>query len=96
MSSKTYDILKFIALIVLPAVGTLYFALAQIWGLPYGEEIVGTITAIDAFLGAILGVSTSSYKKGIIEGGYRDWETDRKSTRLNSSHRSLSRMPSSA
>ena len=67
MSSKTYDILKFIALIVLPAVGTLYFALAQIWGLPYGEEIVGTITAIDAFLGTILGVSTSSYKKGIIE-----------------------------
>ena len=69
MSSKTYDILKFIALIGLPAVGTLYFALVQIWGLPYGEEIVGTITAIDAFLGAILGVSTSSYKKGIIEDG---------------------------
>ena len=69
MSSKTYDVLKFIALIVLPAVGTLYFALAQIWGLPYGEEIVGTITAIDAFLGAILGVSTSNYKKGISEDG---------------------------
>lgn len=68
MSSKTYDILKFIALIVLPALGTLYFALAQIWGLPYGEQIVGTITAIDAFLGAILGVSTSSYKKGISDG----------------------------
>lgn len=68
MSSKTYDVLKFIALIVLPAVGTLYFALAQIWGLPYGEQIVGTITAIDAFLGAILGVSTSSYKKGISDG----------------------------
>ena len=69
MSSKTYDVLKFIALIVLPAVGTLYFALAQIWGLPYGEEIAGTITAIDAFLGAILGVSTSNYKKGISEDG---------------------------
>lgn len=68
MSSKTYDVLKFIALIVLPALGTLYFALAQIWGLPYGEQIVGTITAIDAFLGAILGVSTASYKKGISEG----------------------------
>lgn len=68
MSSKTYDVLKFIALIVLPALGTLYFALAQIWGLPYGEQIVGTITAIDAFLGAILGVSTSSYKKGISDG----------------------------
>ena len=68
MSSKIYDVLKFIALIVLPALGTLYFALAQIWGLPYGEQIVGTITAIDAFLGAILGVSTASYKKGISEG----------------------------
>lgn len=68
MNSKTYDILKYVALIVLPALGTLYFALSQIWGLPYGEEIVGTITAIDAFLGAILGVSTASYKRGISEG----------------------------
>ncbi len=69
MNSKTYDILKYIAMIVLPALGTLYFALSQIWGLPYGEEIVGTITALDAFLGALLGVSTASYKKGISEGG---------------------------
>ena len=69
MSSKTYDVLKFIALIVLPALGTLCFALAPIWGLPYGEQIVGTITAIDTFLGAILGISTSSYKKGISDGG---------------------------
>ena len=54
MDNKTYDILKYIAQIVLPAIGTLYFALAQIWGLPYGEEIVGTITAVDTFLGALL------------------------------------------
>lgn len=64
MSNKVYDVLKFIALIVLPALGTLYFALSGIWGLPYGEEIVGTITAIDAFLGALLGISSASYKKG--------------------------------
>jgi hypothetical protein len=64
MSNKTYDILKYVAQIVLPAIATLYFALAQIWGLPYGEEIVGTITAIDAFLGALLGISTYKYKKG--------------------------------
>lgn len=64
MNNKTYDILKYIALIVLPAIGTLYFALAQIWGLPYGEEIVGTITAVDAFLGAILQISTDKYYKG--------------------------------
>ena len=63
MSNRVYDILKFIAQIVLPAVATLYFALASIWGLPYGEQIVGTITAIDAFLGALLGVSTSLYNK---------------------------------
>ena len=61
MSNKVYDILKFIAQIVLPALGTLYFALASIWGLPYGEEIVGTITAIDTFLGALLGISSSNY-----------------------------------
>lgn len=63
MSNKTYDVLKYIAQIVLPAIGTLYFALASIWGLPYGEQIVGTITAIDAFLGALLGISTMKYNK---------------------------------
>lgn len=63
MSNKTYDALKFVAQIVLPATGTLYFALSQIWGLPYGEQIVGTITAIDAFLGALLGISSANYKK---------------------------------
>ena len=61
MSDKVYDILKYIALIVLPALGTLYFALAKIWGFPYGEEIVGTITAVDAFLGALLKISTNNY-----------------------------------
>lgn len=63
LSDKTYSLLKWVALILLPALGTLYFALASIWGLPFGEQIVGTITAIDAFLGAILGISTSNYKK---------------------------------
>lgn len=62
-TNKTYDILKYIAQIVLPAVATLYFALASIWGLPYGEQIVGTITAVDAFLGAVLHVSTEDYMK---------------------------------
>lgn len=63
MNNKVYDTLKFIAQIVLPALGTLYFALSQIWGLPYGEQIVGTITAIDAFLGALLGISSANYYK---------------------------------
>lgn len=63
MSDKTYDKWKFVAQIVLPALGTLYFALSQIWGLPYGEQIVGTITAVDTFLGAILGISAIQYNK---------------------------------
>lgn len=64
MKSDTYDVLKFIAQIVLPALGTLYFALAKIWGLPFGTEVVGTITAVDTFMGALLGISTSQYNKG--------------------------------
>ena len=63
LSNKAYDVLKFIAQIVLPALGTLYFALAAIWGLPYGEQIVGTITAVDTFLGALLGISNEKYKR---------------------------------
>ena len=63
LSNKVYDVLKYIALIVLPALGTLYFALAKIWGFPYGAEIVGTISAVDAFLGALLQISTDQYNK---------------------------------
>ena len=63
MSNKVYDILKYIAQIVLPALGTLYFALAGIWGFPYGEQIVGTLAAIDAFLGAVLKISSAQYYK---------------------------------
>lgn len=67
MSNKVYDVLKWIAQIALPAVGALYFALADLWGLPYPTEIVGTITAIDTFLGVILGISSSSYHKKLEE-----------------------------
>ena len=63
MTNKLYDVLKYIAQIVLPALGTLYFALAKIWGFPYGAEIVGTISAVDAFLGALLQISTNNYNK---------------------------------
>lgn len=61
-NSKVYDALKYIAQIVLPALGTLYFALASIWNLPFGEEIVGTVTAVDTFLGALLMISSMNYK----------------------------------
>ena len=63
ISNKTYDILTWIAQYLLPATGTLYFALAGIWGFPYGEEVVGTITAVDTFLGVLLGISSTQYKK---------------------------------
>lgn len=63
MTDKTYDILKRIVQYILPALGTLYFALAQIWNLPLAEQVVGTITALDTFLGVVLGISTAQYKK---------------------------------
>ena len=63
LSNKAYDILKWVALVLLPALGTLYFGLAGIWGFPYGEQIVGTITVLDTFLGVILGISTVQYNK---------------------------------
>lgn len=67
LKDSVYDKLKWIAQILLPAIGTLYFALAQIWGFPYAEQIVGTITAVDCFLGALLGISTAMYKKNGIK-----------------------------
>lgn len=62
-SDKVYNVLKWVAMYLLPALGTLYFTISQVWGLPYGEQIVGTITAIDTFLGVLLGISSSRYHK---------------------------------
>lgn len=63
MSNKIYDVLKFIAQIVLPALATLYVSIASLWGLPYPEEISGTVMAIDTFLGAVLMISSNQYYK---------------------------------
>ena len=63
MSNKIYDILKWVAMIVLPAIGTLYFALSTIWNFPYGEEIVGTLAAVEVFMGTVLQLSNVKYKK---------------------------------
>lgn len=63
MPNRVYDILKYIAQIALPALGTLYFALSGIWGLPYGEQIIGTIAAVDTCLGVLLGLSSAAYHK---------------------------------
>lgn len=66
-SDKVYNILKWVAQILLPAGGTLYFALAGLWGWPFPEQIVGSIMAIDAFLGVLLGISTANYKVKLAE-----------------------------
>jgi hypothetical protein len=63
INSKVYDVLKWVVMIVLPALSALYAALAMVWGLPYAEQIVATISAVALFLGALLGVSTHAYNK---------------------------------
>lgn len=63
LKDQIYDVLRYIANYVLPGLGTLYFALSQIWGLPYGEQIVGTVTALVTFLNILLGVSNNAYNK---------------------------------
>ncbi len=63
LSNKTYDILKWIALHLLPAAGLLYATLSKYWGFPYATEVVGTIAAIDTFIGALLGLSSAEYNK---------------------------------
>lgn len=70
MSNDTYDFLKWVAQILLPGLATLYFTLSGIWGLPCGEQVVGTITAIDTFLGIILGISTTQYNKNVDSQGH--------------------------
>lgn len=59
--NAVYDKLKWIAQILLPALATLYFALSKVWNLPYSEQIVGTISAVDVFLGALLQISSNNY-----------------------------------
>ena len=63
MSNKIFDTLRFWQTVLLPAVGTLYFALADIWGLPYAEQVVGTVTALTAFLGAFVEYKRQTYAK---------------------------------
>ena len=63
LSNKTFNQLKWVAMYLLPAIGTLYFTIASIWHLPYAEQVVGTITAVDTFLAILLGISTNTYNK---------------------------------
>lgn len=65
MSNRTYDILKWVALVALDALGLLYSTLATIWGLPYGEEILKTCTATSLCLGTLIGISGATYNTGL-------------------------------
>lgn len=65
LNNKVYDVMKWIVMIALPAVSALYWGLSGIWSWPYAEEVVGTIAVVTTFLGALLGISTASYKKGV-------------------------------
>ena len=65
MNNKVYDVLKWIAMIVLPAFATLYLGLSNVWGLPYGEEVSTTITLVNTFLGTVLMISTNQYNKRV-------------------------------
>ena len=71
MSDKTYNVLKKLAQTVLPALGTLYYAIAEVWGFSFGQEVVATILAIDTFLGVVLEVSSANYYKNQ-EGSDKD------------------------
>ena len=62
MTDRTYNFLRWVSQYWLPAAGTLYFALASIWNLPFGEEVVGSISAITIFVGVVIGIGNRSYK----------------------------------
>lgn len=63
LNNKTYDILKWISLYILPALATLYYAISEIWNIPFCEQVVGTISAIETFIGVAVGLSANEYKK---------------------------------
>lgn len=62
LSNKVYDVLKWLTVVVLPAIGVCYAALAKVWGWPYGAEITATLAAICAFMGTVLQISSANYK----------------------------------
>lgn len=76
LTGKTYDAMKFITQVGLPAAGTLYFALAGIWGLPSAEQVVGTIVAVDTFLGVLLQISSATFNKDVATGVIQVEKTD--------------------
>lgn len=69
ISNRMYDVLKWVAILFLPALAILIRTVFVIWNIPYGDQISATIIALQVFLGAILGVSTLNYNKEVIDNG---------------------------
>ena len=67
MSGKLYDTLKYIVQVGLPALASLYFGLSNLWGWPYAEQIVGTLSCVELFLGSLIGISNYQYKKAQLQ-----------------------------
>lgn len=63
LSNKAYDVLKWVALVALDAVGLFYNTMSEIWGLPFGDKVLATCVAISVFLGALIGISSAEYNK---------------------------------
>lgn len=76
ITGKLYNVLKFLALVVLPALGTLYATLAALWGLPAAEAVVGSIVAVDTFLGVVLQISSNNYNSSTAQGTLNILESD--------------------
>lgn len=100
LSDSNYKAVKHTAALILPAIGTLYFALAAIWNLPHAEAVMGTIAALNTFLGVVLGVSTKSYNNSdtkfvgdvVFESIEGDPTTKRLVSRLNTHPQVISSM----
>lgn len=82
LSNKAYDIIKWVAVIFLPALAAFYYAIGQVWGVQNTEQVVGTIVSFDAFLGALIGVSTMRYNAtgAKFDGTMDVIESDKKTT----------------
>ena len=82
LSNSFYDVLKWVVTLLLPGLGTLYYAIAGIWGLAYAEQVVGTIAAVTVFLGVVMKLGDLSYSKSQTkyDGSMNVAETDDKKT----------------
>ena len=89
LSNKLYDVLKFVAVVLLPALGTLYFTLSGIWGLPAAEQVLGTGAAIATFLGVVLKLGDRSYNNSDakFDGTMDVVEDEKKSTYMLNLHK---------